>query len=74
VTPERSNVDRCAIDLDSVRLAGVDLDDPVPMIVAAATAADVTHVEIDGRLVVQDRTHVSIDVAAELHAAISALR
>jgi formiminoglutamate deiminase len=70
----RSNVDRCAIDLDSVRLAGFDPDDPVPMIVAAATAADVTHVEIDGRLVVQDRTHVSIDVAAELHAAISALR
>jgi cytosine/adenosine deaminase-related metal-dependent hydrolase len=74
VTPERSERDRCAVDLDSVRLAGYDPDDPVPMIVAAATAADVTNVEIDGRTVVQDRTHVSIDVAAELHAAITALR
>jgi len=55
-------VDRIAVDLDSVRLAGYDADDPVPMIVAAATAADVTDV------------HVSVDVAAELHAAISALR
>lgn len=67
-------VDRCAIDLDSVRLAGFDPEDPVPMIVAAATAADVTDVEIDGRLVVRDRTHVSIDVAAELRASIAALR
>ena len=48
-------VDRCAIDLDSVRLAGFDPDDPVPMIVAAATAADVTDVVIDGRPVVRDR-------------------
>ena len=67
-------VDRCAIDLDGVRLAGHDPDDPVPMIVAAATAADVTDVEIDGRPVVRDRAHVSIDVAAELHASIAALR
>jgi formiminoglutamate deiminase len=67
-------VDRIAIDLDSVRLAGFDPDDPVPMIVAAATAADVTDVEINGRVVVQDRQHVSIDVAAELRVAISALR
>jgi cytosine/adenosine deaminase-related metal-dependent hydrolase len=66
--------DRCAVDLDSVRLAGFDPDDPVPMIVAAATAADVTDVEIDGRVMVHDRAHVSIDVAAELHAAISAWR
>ena len=67
-------VDRCAIDLDGVRLAGYDPDDPVPMIVAAATAADVTDVEINGRAVVQDRAHISIDVAAELHTAITALR
>jgi formiminoglutamate deiminase len=66
--------DRCAVDLDSVRLAGYDPDDPVPMIVAAATAADVTDVEIDGRVMVHDRAHVSIDVAAELRAAISAWR
>jgi formiminoglutamate deiminase len=68
------SVDRCAIDLDSVRLAGFDPADPVPMIVAAATAADVTDVEIGGRAIVRDRQHVSIDVAAELRAAIAARR
>ncbi|HEV7559829.1 MAG TPA: formimidoylglutamate deiminase, partial [Kofleriaceae bacterium] len=53
-------VDRIGVDLDSVRLAGHDPDDPAPMIVAAATAADVTDVEINGRVVVRDRQHVSI--------------
>ena len=66
--------DRCAIDLDSTRLAGADPHHPVPMIVAAATAADVTDVIIDDQPIVRDRRHVSIDVAAELHAAIAALR
>ena len=66
--------DSCAVDLDSARLAGVDADDPVPMIVAAATAADITDVVIDGRHVVRDRRHVSIDVAADLRASIAALR
>jgi cytosine/adenosine deaminase-related metal-dependent hydrolase len=66
--------DRIALDLDSVRLAGVDPEAPIPMIVAAATAADVTDVQVDGRVVVRDRAHVSIDVAVELRAAIAALR
>jgi cytosine/adenosine deaminase-related metal-dependent hydrolase len=65
--------DRIAIDLDSVRLAGYDRDDPVPMLVAAATAADITDVIVDGRHVVKDGTHVSIDVAAELRTAIAAV-
>jgi hypothetical protein len=43
------------------------------MIVAAATAADVTDVEIDGRAVVQDRRHVSIDVPRALQDAIAAV-
>jgi len=64
---------RLAVDLDSVRLAGADPDDPVPMIVAAATAADVTDVEIDGRTVVADRHHVSINVPSALRAAIAAV-
>jgi formiminoglutamate deiminase len=70
---ERSG-DRCAVDLDSVRLAGADPADPVPMIVAAATAADVTEVVVAGRTMVRDGAHVSIDVATELRAAIDALR
>jgi formiminoglutamate deiminase len=65
--------DRCVLDLDSVRLAGADPDDPVPMIAAAATAADVVEVDIDGQAVVRDRAHLSIDVAAELRQAITAL-
>ena len=68
------DADRCVIDLDSVRLAGIDHSDPVSMIVAAATAADVIDVTIDGRHVVRDGRHVSIDVPTALHAAIAALR
>jgi cytosine/adenosine deaminase-related metal-dependent hydrolase len=66
--------DEIMIDLDSVRLAGADPNDPMPMIVAAATTADVVDVTIDGREVVRDGAHVSIDVARELRAAIDALR
>ena len=40
-------------------------------VVFAATAADVTNVVVDGRTVVRDGAHVSIDVAAELQATIT---
>jgi cytosine/adenosine deaminase-related metal-dependent hydrolase len=63
--------DLCAVDLGSVRLAGGGLADPVPMVVAAASAADVTDVVVGGRLVVAGRRHRSIDVAAELRSAIA---
>jgi formiminoglutamate deiminase len=66
--------DLCAVGLGSVRLAGVDPDDPVPMLVAAATAADVTDVVVGGRHVVRGGAHVDLDVAAELRAAIAAVR
>ncbi len=66
--------DLCAVGLDGVRLAGVDPDDPVPMLVAAATAADVTDVVVAGRHVVRDGAHAAMDVAAELRAAIAAVR
>jgi formiminoglutamate deiminase len=65
--------DLCAVDLDSVRLAGVDPDDPVPMVVAAASAADVTDVVVGGRHVVRSRAHAELDVGAELRAAIRAV-
>jgi formiminoglutamate deiminase len=42
-------------------------------IVFAASAADVTDVVIDGQVVVADRRHVRVDVAAELQAAITDL-
>ena len=38
----------------------------------AATAADVTHVVVDGHPIVADGRHVRIDVAAELRATIGA--
>jgi formiminoglutamate deiminase len=66
--------DLCAVGLDGVRLAGIDPDDPVPMLVAAATAADVTDVVVAGRHVVRAGAHVGMDVAAELRAAIAAVR
>jgi cytosine/adenosine deaminase-related metal-dependent hydrolase len=66
--------DLCVVGLDSVRLAGVDLDDPVPMVVAAATAADVTDVVVRGEHVVSGGAHRSLDVAAALRTAIGAVR
>jgi formiminoglutamate deiminase len=63
--------DLCAVRLDGVRLAGVDHDDPVPMLVAAASAADVADVVVGGRHVVRDSDHERLDVAAGLRAAIA---
>ncbi len=63
--------DLCAVRLDGVRLAGVDHDDPVPMLVAAASAADVADVVVGGRHVVRDGDHERLDVAAALRAAIA---
>jgi hypothetical protein len=39
----------------------------------AATAADVSHVVVDGHTVVADGRHVSIDVAPELETTIRAV-
>jgi formiminoglutamate deiminase len=63
--------DLCAVRLDGVRLAGVDRDDPVPMLVAAASAADVADVVVGGRHVVAGGAHVRLEVAAALRAAIA---
>jgi len=60
-----------AVRLDSVRLAGVDPADPVPMLVAGATAADVTDVVVGGRHVVRGGAHARLDVAAALRSAIA---
>jgi formiminoglutamate deiminase len=66
--------DLCVVGLDGVRLAGVDPGDPVPMLVGAATAADVTDAVVAGRHVVRGGHHIALDVAAELRAAIAAVR
>ncbi len=66
-----ARADLVTIDVDSVRTAGGGHD--VPSVLFAATSADVVDVVIDGRDVVSDRLHTSVDVAAELDASIREL-
>jgi cytosine/adenosine deaminase-related metal-dependent hydrolase len=54
--------DLVCVRLDGVRTAG---SDPAQAVLAA-TASDVTHVIADGRTIVADGRHTSIDVAREL--------
>ena len=49
-----------------MRTAGTAPDDALAGVVFAATAADVHHVVVGGRVVVRDGYHTAIDVAAEL--------
>jgi formiminoglutamate deiminase len=77
--PEAGRIERGAladlttVGLDGVRLAGTPGDHALESVVFAATAADVRHVMVGGRLVVRDGTHLSLDVAAELDKAIGML-
>jgi formiminoglutamate deiminase len=67
-----ARADLVAVDLESIRTAGGNA--AVETIVYAATAADVTDVIVDGRIVVADRRHRGVDnPAAQLAEAISAL-
>jgi formiminoglutamate deiminase len=64
-----NRADLVAVSLDGVRTAGVDR----AQVVFAATAADVTHVVVDGRHVVADGRHENLDVPAQLRAALAAV-
>lgn len=59
--------DLVTVRLDSARTAGV----PPVGAFFTATAADVTTVVVDGRTVVAEGRHLTVDVPAELHAAIA---
>jgi formiminoglutamate deiminase len=59
--------DLVTVALDSVRTAGAE---PLSAAVFAAGAADVTSVVVDGRVVVHDGRHQTIDVARELRESI----
>ncbi|MFG1775898.1 formimidoylglutamate deiminase [Micromonospora sp. NPDC049048] len=61
-----ARADLVTVRLDSPRTAGV----PPVGVWFAAGAADVTHVVVDGRTVVRDGRHLTVDVPAELTAAI----
>ena len=65
--------DFTSIALTSPRLAGTDPDQAAAAVVFAATAGDVHHVVVGGRVVVADGVHRSIDVAPELSRSIAAL-
>jgi formiminoglutamate deiminase len=68
IAPGR-RADLVCVRLDSVRTAGVDPHGAV----YAATAADITQVIADGRPIVADGRHRSIDVPAALHESIGEL-
>ncbi|WP_091673574.1 formimidoylglutamate deiminase [Micromonospora auratinigra] len=59
--------DLVTVRLDSARTAGV----PPVGAFFAATAADVTHVVVDGRTLVTDGRHLTVDVPTELRHAIA---
>jgi formiminoglutamate deiminase len=61
-----NRADLVAVDLETVRTAGVD----PAQVVYAATAADVTQVVADGRHIVAEGRHLGFDVAAALSRAL----
>lgn len=69
-----SLADFATLALDSVRTAGFGTDSILETAVFAATSSDVTHVVVDGRLVVADGTHLAFpDVGSDLRESIAAL-
>ncbi|WP_435818649.1 amidohydrolase family protein [Micromonospora lupini] len=64
-----ARADLVTVRLDSARTAGVP---PVGAFFAAG-AADVEQVVVDGRVVVAEGRHLSVDVPAELSASIEAV-
>ncbi len=58
--------DLTTVSLTSPRLSGIDPRHAAAAVVFAATAGDVSHVIVGGRLVVADGVHQTVDVAAEL--------
>ena len=61
------------VSLDSVRLAGTDPETALESLVFAAAAPDVRSVIVDGREIVSDGRHASIDVPRELDQAVREL-
>ena len=68
-----ARADLVTVALDGVRLAGTDASNAVESVVFAGTAADVRNVIVDGREIVTEGRHASIDVPRELHEAVLAV-
>jgi cytosine/adenosine deaminase-related metal-dependent hydrolase len=65
--------DLVTVGMDSVRLAGADAPSALEQVVFAGSAADISHVVVSGREVVDEGRHVGLDVAAELRSSTGAL-
>lgn len=65
-----ARADLVTVSLTGVRLAGTEPKNAVDAVVFAAGAGDVRHVLVDGREIVRDGRHRTIDVARELHEAV----
>src|SRR3954471_9710960 len=65
--------DFVTVSLASPRLAGTDPVHAAAAVVFAATASDVQHVVVGGKVIVADGVHHSIDVGAELARTIAAV-
>ncbi len=65
--------DLTSVALTSPRLAGTDPAHAAAAVVFAASATDVHHVIVGGRVVVADGVHQSIDVAGELDRSVKAV-
>ena len=63
--------DFTSVALTSPRIAGTDPDYSVAAVVFAATASDVHHGVVGGRVVVADGVHQTVDVAASLECSIT---
>jgi cytosine/adenosine deaminase-related metal-dependent hydrolase len=68
-----ARADLVTVALDGVRLAGTDASSALEAVVFGAAAPDVQNVIVDGREVVTEGRHVSIDVPRELHESVTAV-
>jgi len=68
-----NRADLVTMRLDSVRTAGTTIGGAVETAVFAGIATDVTDVYVDGRHIISEGRHSTIDVAAELDVAIKEL-
>jgi formiminoglutamate deiminase len=68
-----ARADLVTVALDGVRLAGTKPENALEAVVFAGAASDVRSVIVDGREIVTEGRHVSIDVPRELHEAVLAV-
>jgi cytosine/adenosine deaminase-related metal-dependent hydrolase len=66
--------DLVTVSLHTPRMAGTDPDAVLAHLTSSATAADITHVTVNGELIAEHGMHRSGDVTAMLEAALAAVR